>query len=259
MCIRDRLGDVKRRRYVIFAFIGLLFSSAAVFGSGTRGAWLSLPFLFIIPFVLAPIKVKAKIAVFAFFTISLIGVYQTPSVNGRITIMQKHFDKYINSTDMEDTVRKVTPIGIRLELWKASWEVFTSNPIFGVGPGNLSRYMQDNNYGYRGKYHSKISGHRNSHSMYFKSLSERGLIGILTVLLILGLPLVFYLQEVWGVNKLKIQVYAVSGLLIIIVFAVGGLTIGSLHKTDLSIFYVFTTALFCGWLLPFKNDLIKRN
>jgi len=248
-----RFGIISGYSYVLLSLASILFLIFAVVGSGTRGSWMSFPLIVLIPLIYSPAKAKFKLVILVIVAMVSVGLYQVPSVKNRITLMQKELHMYLESADMEDPVRRISPIGVRLELWKASWEAFENNPVFGVGPGNFGRYMQDHNFGSSGKYHNKIGARRNSHSLYFKAISERGFLGILTVLLILGLPILFYYQQVKTTRNFEVKKYAISGLLIVIVFAIGGLTIGSLHKTDLSIFYVFSTALFCGLLMSLKR------
>lgn len=245
--------SLRNYKYLFYVIASITLLSFAIISSGARTAWISLPLIFIIPFILSPITTKIKLTISGLIVLISIVIYQIPYVNNRINLINDEIMQYTTSTELDDSVRSVTSIGLRLELWKASWEVFLSNPVFGVGPGNFKSYMQDHNYGFRGRYHKEISVHKNAHNLYFKALSERGSLGFITVLLILGLPSLLYISNIHKANLIDTQVYAITGLLIIVVFALGGLTIGSLHKTDLSIFYVFSTAIFSGLLLSSKQ------
>lgn len=99
-----------------------------------------------------------------------------------------------------------------------------------------------------GKYNEDLVIHKNPHSLYFKALAERGVLGLISTLLVIAIPAVLFLTSAGKKQKNSTRAIAVSGLLVVIVFSLGGLTIGSLHKTELSIFYIFFIALFFGLL-----------
>ena len=78
--------------------------------------------------------------------------------------------------------------------------------------------------------------------------------GLVSSLLILILPGLLFLMHVSKAQSAYMRAIAVSGVLVVVVFSLGGLTIGSLHKTELSIFYIFFCALFIGMLLSAKDN-----
>ncbi|MEJ2115057.1 MAG: hypothetical protein P8X88_03195, partial [Gammaproteobacteria bacterium] len=106
-----------------------------------------------------------------------------------------------------------------------------------------------------GRFHRDIEIHKNPHSLYFKALAERGVMGLVSTILLLVLPSVLFLIHINKYQFENMQAIAVSGLLGVIVFTLGGLTIGSLHKTELSVFYIFFCALFFGMLLSEKDSV----
>jgi len=234
---------------IVLAIISMLFLGFALITSGARSAWISLPFVFFIPFIFSPLAVRVKILVFMLFVLSLLLVVQLPYVQNRLRLVPEEISEYTGSTNLADSVRSTTSIGLRLELWRAAWEIFLNNPILGVGPGNFRNYTQDVSLGSTGRYHESIELHRNPHSLYFKALAERGVLGIISTLFILALPGALFLSHTRESRSVDVQVVAISGLSIVIVFSLGGLTIGSLHKTELHTFYIFFIALFSGLLL----------
>ena len=243
-----------KANYILVTF-SIIFLGVTLIFSGSRGAWISIPFVCLIPFIYSPMTVKMKLVVFILLALIMVLILQIPFVQSRLGLISEEISEYRSSTEMTDSVRSVTSVGLRFELWKASWETFKNNPVLGVGPGSLRNYMQDAKIGSSGKFHKEVEIHRNSHNLYFKALSERGFLGFISVLSMLALPGIFFLMHIRKVNSADVSVFAIAGLLIVIVFALGGLTIGSLHKSELSIFYVFSIALFSGLVLSSKDSL----
>ncbi len=241
---------------ITLAIISILFLIFALAISGGRSGWISLPFVFIIPFVLSSWSVKMKLSVFVLLILGLIAVLQMSYVQKRVHLVSEEIAEYINSTDVTDSIRSSTSVGLRFELWRAAWEVFLSKPIIGAGPGNFRSQMQEIGLGSNGKFNKDIEIHKNPHSLYFKALAERGVLGFVSTLLVLVLPGILFLTHMGKLQSANIRVIALSGFLIVVVFSLGGLTIGSLHKTELSIFYIFFSALFIGLLFSEKKQCL---
>jgi len=239
---------------ITLSIISMVFLCFALAMSGARSAWISLPFIFIIPFVLSPWLTRYKISFFVLLVFGLVLVLQSSYVQKRLLLVTEEIAEYMNSTDVTDSVRHSTSIGLRFELWRAAWEVFLSNPVIGAGPGNFRSNMQELSLGATGKYHEDIEIHKNPHSLYLKALAERGALGLVSSLLILILPGILFLKYIGRSHSKDVQAIATSGVLVVIVFSLGGLTIGSLHKTELSIFYITFVAVFFGTLLSNKEN-----
>ncbi len=233
---------------VILAIAGILFLVFALAMSGVRSAWISLPFVFIIPFAFSSWSIKEKSSVFALLIIGFVILYQISYVQKRVGLVSEQVTEYVNSTDVNDNVRTSTSVGLRLELWRAAWEVFLTKPVIGVGPGNFRSTMQDICLGSSGEFNKSIEIYKNPHSLYFKALAERGVLGLVSTISVLVLPGLFFLLHLRKSYSDNIRAIALSGVLVVIVYSLGGLTIGSLHKTELSIFYIFFSALFFGLL-----------
>ena len=239
---------------VTLSVISILFLSFALAMSGARSGWVSLPFIFFIPFVLSSWSIKTKLLVFMMFILGFIIFLQNPYVQKRMHLVTEEIAEYMDSTDVSDPIRSSTSIGLRFELWRAAWEVFRENPVIGVGPGNYRSSMQGMGLGSTGRFHQEIEIHKNPHSLYFKALEERGVMGIISTLLLLVLPGLLFFMHINKSQYLNMGAIAASGLLVVIVFSLGGLTIGSLHKTELSVFYILFCALFFGMVLSAKDN-----
>jgi len=67
----------------------------------------------------------------------------------------------------------------RIEMWKIVWRIFLSHPVMGVGPGNMVFILGD----YQDEEQTALWGRsltgRQIHSIYFDTLGELGIIGII--------------------------------------------------------------------------------
>ncbi len=85
----------------------------------------------------------------------------------------------------EDKVN--TSSGFRLEMWKAAWLMTEDSKFLGVGEAqyhsNVVRLIEE------GKVHKELNYFSAPHSQYFNSLSEQGMIGLLSLFLMMLIPL----------------------------------------------------------------------
>jgi O-antigen ligase len=88
---------------------------------------------------------------------------------------EKYGDR-LSSITNEKTVEEGTA-GERMFTWGIGWEMFLSNPIFGVGQGNFPWTVGD----YLGgrTWQTRSLAGRAAHSLYFTLLPELGLVGVI--------------------------------------------------------------------------------
>ncbi|MDA3953923.1 MAG: O-antigen ligase family protein [Bacteroidales bacterium] len=171
---------LKSATSIVFA----IFSFAIVL-SYTRAAWLSL-FAGIGLWILVKLKIKMKVVLFSgLVVILLFFVFQTRILNtlegnesessGRLS---EHVESITNITsDASNTER--------INRWKCALRMFKEKPFFGWGPGTYKfqyapfqvsqdRTIISTNFGTLG----------NAHSEYLGALSESGVVGMLSFMLV---------------------------------------------------------------------------
>lgn len=164
----------RQKLFYIFLIMGLLGIMASLF-SGTRGGWLvliTLPFV-LIPFTSKQYRIKTVIALIGVALLLFIIVFFTEN-----NIKNRLVAAYIEVYQMLSSGQfSAGSLGLRLELWRASFMAFLSNPIFGIGVGEF--------YSFKlgllelGKVPASITAFKHSHSEYFSILSSMGLLGII--------------------------------------------------------------------------------
>jgi len=185
--------------------------------SGSRGAWLLLPF--VVPWF---IWIKRKvigptmfIVIIVVSTLSILGALSLDRVEKRVQAAFKEYQDYSQTSS-------ASPVGIRLEMWRDSVRIWKENPLIGTGVGDF-KYDRKHFYN-KGESHKGIS-YVHAHNIYLDVLATSGLVGIIgMLLLVLIIPFrtfySFWIRETdpW------ISFYALSGMVTVVAFAVFGLT-----------------------------------
>ncbi len=119
---------------------GFLIGLTLIIGSGTRGAWLAIPFILVIWLIFNFRTIRhylpwLLILVIAFYFISSAGFFTYPgnrSSSGFYEIIS-----WLNHSNVD------SPTGLRLSIWKISWQLFLHNPLFGYGNKGYAAFLNE--------------------------------------------------------------------------------------------------------------------
>ena len=78
-------------------------------------------------------------------------------------------------------------LGIRLEMWRAGWQLIKRRPGLGWGEGRLE--AQRDVWVEQGRFHPGISRYDQLHSDLVDTFARRGLVGLLSLMALYGVPL----------------------------------------------------------------------
>ncbi|RUR31331.1 O-antigen ligase family protein [Vreelandella nanhaiensis] len=199
------------------AFLGFLASLL----SGTRGGWVSIPFIIAL---LAPAtknlitpKARNLTIVFIVLTIIVAIAYPPSGVWLRLVSIFDDAYRYFVNNDANNS------LGTRLEMWRAGWVMFIENPVFGVGEKSIQKLLPlliSEEIAYeRGVVFPQL------HSDIIDTLARRGLLGVISlVLLYAAFALVFIKKMLQENYQLHSRLLAVSGMMVIVAFFDFGLT-----------------------------------
>jgi len=87
---------------------------------------------------------------------------------------------------------------IRLQLWRATWEMFSSSPLLGIGLGRYYTFFPDFYPGPPEAWRQFNVNRGNAHSIYIQPLAEQGLLGFLSFLLLIGVILTIAFKMLKG-------------------------------------------------------------
>lgn len=229
----------------------LLVGVAGIYGaylSQTRGAWIAIPvFLIITILVLGRRVSKSKLLALFAVAVVLLGLLfgSTNLVQQRIAEAAQNLIQYQSSNDLN------TSVGVRLQLWSASWLVYTEHPLVGVGHERFGAAMGDLERRKIITAAARTQPHSHNEILYnMATLGSFGLLGILCLYLVPG----FYFWRDARSTDREVRTTAGIGLLLVCGFVVFGLTdVMFIWGTSDNFYSIFAAILFA---LIIKRKLV---
>ena len=182
---------------LLLKLIGGLIGLYISVGSGSRGAWLTAPFIFFMIFIFrvgdinsAPASSKQKMwlqtiaIVFAVFTVALASFFLTEKISSRIISAYFEITNWFSGSDLEGSA------GIRLSMWKFSFEFANQSLLFGYGEEkNMLMTLKDSPLNIPANQVAIITmAGTGPHSDILSKLLSAGIIGLAAYFLILIAP-----------------------------------------------------------------------
>ncbi len=206
----------------------------------TRGVWIAIPLLILLYgyYVFKKGNQKYFIAILLGGSL-IVGVgLQTDFVQKRVGVTVENIQQYNNGSTH-------TSLGMRLDVYKASYTLINDRPLWGYGLGTFQERIAlmvkngtINDHVYR-----QISVLRTPHNEFIQALVERGVIGLLATIMLFFVPGYIFYRAVKSKSE-KVTYYGLCGLSVLIVFFVAGQT-GTLFNHNLfTNFYIIMVLLF---------------
>jgi len=172
------------RTLSFFIFCILILAIILSFG---RASWLSLGVALIV-FLVLKLKINYKyILAVSVVSIGVLLYYQTE------IIMKLEKNRQDSSSDLMEHVQSISNISSdasnleRINRWQSAFRMFEQRPIVGWGPGTYQFVYAPFQRAKEKTIISTNAGEKgNSHSEYIGPLAESGLLGLLTILCIIG-------------------------------------------------------------------------
>jgi len=189
-------------KWKIISIVGFLSGTMLSIQTGTRGGWFAL-IIVIITLLYQQYKsnkaaIKYILAACALLMLIIFIFWDILPLAPRIERTINSFQQYIDG----DT--KNTSLGIRLEMWRASWFALLDKPIFGWGWNNTGIYMAHfRELGLVDPIALPASRHLgHPHNQYFLFLGELGLLGFISFMTMIIFPLQHWIRGLFQANKL---------------------------------------------------------
>jgi len=228
----------------VITFIAVLAGGYAIFLTGTRGSWVSFLILFIVfsgliykPFLQGNNKAKLSLVL---LLVGLLGFISTNDrVESRVKLAVSEIQNWSSGHNANDSV------GLRMQMWESGLEAAAQSPWIGYGYRNAnkvtSEYASENKRTIRNKTHL--------HNEYLTHLVSAGVIGLLSLLILLFTPMVVFYRKL---KDKDVYHYSVMGILLCIGYAAFGFTHIAFGEEHVNAFYI----LFMSFLLPrvMKNN-----
>jgi O-antigen ligase len=167
-----KIRDERRTRALIYIFLPL--SVFSILFSTSRTAWAGVLATSIVMAYLFSRKKKVFYIMLAVVVFGCLFAYQfSPIVHERVTTAVSDITQYAAG-------ESETSLGWRFLMWKASLDMFLSNPVFGIGTGDYVITME--RYVGSGAYPASLLQFNQPHNMYLFSLATNGLLGLAALL-----------------------------------------------------------------------------
>lgn len=233
---------------VIFFKIAALCAGLYVaYLSQSRGVWLTIPvFALIASLVAKNIRTGYKLSVIFFFVILLGAVsYFGNIVRDRVSVAENDINQYSVGANVD------TSLGIRLQLWRASWVLFTEHPVFGVGVEGFPKALKD--LSKRNIITPLSATFPHSHNEILFMMSRLGIFGLFAILALYFTPAYYFFREIRD-NDPEIRYTAAMGLALCFgVFTLGLVDVVFLWW-EVYPYYAISIGLFLTYIIKRKKD-----
>lgn len=229
-----------RKFYASIAFVGFALGAVGCVLSGSRGAWFAWPvlFLFLIWLLWFLLNTRLKVVFF--------GVLPTLIVLGLVILPRSYISLQISSV-YSNIISYYTDQHIhtseaaRLQMWRTAAAAFGDHPLLGIGLGNYSEYVARRVDA--GLAIEAVRDFSHPHNEYLFALATRGIVGLVSLMLLFGYPLYYFLSRI-DRRKLSAHNSEIAGIFVVIVFMTASLTEAILARSIMiNVYAVLITVL----------------
>lgn len=237
-----------RRVRPVFDLIAIAALAAGVYASilsASRGGWVALPVFLYLAWRFHRGRFSARSAISVLLGLALLCAiaYRTlPEIHDRISQAISNLHAFGQGDEN-------TSIGIRFQLWKAAWLIFTEHPIFGVGMGGFKASMTPlQQLGLLTPLAAEF-GRQEVHSEILSRLSQLGIVGFCAIVSIYCVPTWLFWRRVDAAEAPQ-RAAARMGVALVAGFFIFGLTVETFDLTMTAAFYALTTAVLLAATYP---------
>jgi len=217
-----------------------------------RGAWLVIPVLVLAycAYLHRSLSPKFLYLMMIGAVVLVIGVSQMQVVQGRVQVTIENLERY-QQGDAQ------TSIGARLDMFKAAVILIKEKPVWGHGLHSYSPKATEIRQNTPGM-SDQVGVWANPHNEILQVLVEKGLIGLVTLLLLFAAPAYLFIGALKGSNE-GVRFYAVSGLSILMVYAVLGQSVALFEHDVFNHFFALMVLLFASQIrvVEYMTDRVK--
>ena len=240
----------------------LLFGVAALAGlvtsllSGTRGGWVTLPVVALVLLLCQGEEIRRlwsarplRTRLLAVAGVVLVAAFAVWQALPRAVALVEDLRGYLH----QGVTR--TSVGLRLDMWHAAWTLFLQKPLLGWGEGammpELRRLIAAGELNEQARYFGF-----QLHSDVLDTLARRGVLGLITLLLMYAVPLAGFVRRLKCAD-VEGRFFALAGTLVVLMFAGFGLTQSQFR--DERSFAAYLVLVVACWVLmrPRPIDPVK--
>jgi putative inorganic carbon (HCO3(-)) transporter len=234
--------DINRRFLMVLLILLFVFATLI---SYTRATWLSI--LASIGFW-AILKLKIRFEIVLVVAAILVGLFLSVRTE---MINQMEQNQVESSGELSEHVQSISNISTdqsnleRLNRWSCALRMWHDKPFFGYGPGTYQFQYGRYQRSYEKTRISTDFGTRgNAHSEYLGPLAETGVLGLLSILFVIGTTLYTGIRVYFTSKKRSIRIFSLAVLVGLVSYYFHGLLNNFLDTDKISVlFWGFTAML----------------
>ena len=209
----------KNRKIFIGLILTLIFTSLLI---GERSNFIKFFICTsIIFFFISKINFKSTILVIAIFLITFFSL-----LNFNEQIKYRYKTQFLDDNSVIG-ISSFLKNSLYIAHYDAAYRIFKENPIFGIGVKNYRLEAHKDKYRNDNLLRTESRGSTHPHQVHFEILSETGLFGYMSFLILIGVSLYFSIKNYFRYKN----VFQLSSIVFILVFMIPFLPSGSFFST----------------------------
>lgn len=229
----------KEYKSALFGMIGLILAVSTSALSGARGGWIGLPIVFCIVLVLYRKYINKNLILSLFILTTL--VVSTLLSSSKFGIEQRYNEAKSDIINYFEESNKDTSLGARFDMWENALIAIKEAPIFGHGSEGYNQFRDQQVSS--GQMAKTTLGFKSLHNQYLESWVKRGVIGFIGLILVILIPLFFFIKNL-NTENLEIKCITILGVTHIISHLFFFTSQSFLAHNSGNIFYFFTCLIF---------------
>lgn len=221
----------------------ILFAMAMVF-SYTRAAWVSI-IASVVVWILIRLRIRFEIVLVG--AVILVGFFL--SVRSQIMVELEQ-NRVESSGEFSEHIQSISNISTdqsnleRINRWSCAYRMWLDRPLFGLGPGTYQfeygRYQRSYE---KTRISTDFGTMGNAHSEYLGPLSEAGIFGLISILLVIGTTIYTGLRVYFTSERRSIRIFSLALLVGLFSYYFHGLLNNFLDTDKLSVLFWGYTAM----------------
>lgn len=249
----------KKLKLISFGISGIIFLGFIL--SYSRAAWLSMVVALGV-WGMIKLQIRFKPVLIAFVSIiTLVLLFQTQ------ILMRLEQNSEQSSANLMTHISSMSNISTdasnleRINRWSCAFRMFADKPIFGYGPGTyMFKYAPYQLSKDRTIISTNSADGGNAHSEYLGPLSESGIMGLLTYLIIIGVVIYTAVHTYSRLKDKRLKSFVLAALIGLVTYYVHGFLNNFLDTDKISVpFWGFTAMIVAIDIHSRKQDLTQKN
>ena len=219
--------------------IAVILALVACLLAQVRGSWLALPVLLV-----AYGFYLFKSGHPRFMLGVLLGGVLLFGVVTQLQVVQQRYDHAVSNVSAYINGNAQTSLGARFDMFKAAGILIAERPLWGHGLNSYSPKASEIREATPGMSH-EVGMWNNPHNEILQVMVEKGVVGLITLILLFVAPGYMFIKALYD-RRVEVKYYGMSGLAILIVYAVAGQSVALFEHDVFNHFFALMILLFAS-------------